>query len=166
MAITQTQLVSETVLDRGVFLPYARQVTDKNHAAEVDARPGQSRVMDDIAILDSFGKCNWSGGVCQLGFMVAARAGYVDDVLQICSGMPHVVAHQYNTMLKVVVVTGSVSQWSYLCKEWCNKYSRVHVREVFTDVYHAICKKGLVSEFQGFTRANHDDGSVLLIGHS
>lgn len=156
-------LVSESVIDRGAFMPNAKQVTGKNHVTDVDAKPALSRLLDDLHILEDFGG-GMASAVTMLGFLVVGHAKDVDEFLEITHGLPYCETNRTEIGIRSVVVTGAVCDWQRAIihgTRWT--IERSSLRACFSSMYSLFTQKGLSYLFDDFQAI--DKGGILLLEH-
>ncbi len=156
-------LVTESILDRGVFMPNAQQMTGENHVTEVDRRPGISRLGDDLKIIEHFsdGEIELSTAVTYVGFLVGGLDEDVDEFLACTRGMPHVPSYRVrNRGVRAVVVAGSLDQWRVSTVEGCR--AQGPVREAFNQVHSQLVQRGLSRLFDSWKTVPQIDGGFLL----
>lgn len=147
-------LISESVIDRGTFMPAAQQVTGENHVTEVDQSPRLSRLCDDMGILQDFtgGQLvDMTTAVTMLGFLVAGHSEEVSEFLQYTRGLPYCETNRVERGVRCVVVTGAVCDWQRSIIEG-NRWSieRSSLRRCFNEMFHLFCQKGLGYLFSDF----------------
>ncbi len=158
-------LITESVLDRGTFMPTAKQITGENHVTDVDANPNLSRLLDDMSILQDFaggGSVDMSTAVTMMGFLVAGHALEVDEFLEITRGLPYCETGRTEMGVRAVVVTGAVCDWQRAIIEG-NRWTleRSSLRTCFNSMYHLFTQKGLGYLFSDF-RPIQKNGIFLL----
>lgn len=160
-------LISESVIDRGQFMPAAQQVTGKNHVTGVDEKPALSSLLDDLHILEDFaGDFNgeMSTAITMMGFMVVGHSKEVDEFLEITRGLPYCETKHTEIGIRCVVVTGSVCDWQRAIihgTRWT--LERSSLRTCFSAMYQLFCQKGLSYLFSDFKAV--DRSGVLLLEH-
>lgn len=156
-------LVTESVLDRGAFMPNAQQMTGENHVTEVDSRPGISRLYDDLRILDDFadGIIDLVPAVTYVGFLLGGLDEDVDEFLAYTRGMPHVPSYKIrNRGVRAVVVVGSLDQWRISTVEGCR--AQGPVRGAFNKVHSQLIQRGLSGLFDDWKTVPQTNGTFLL----
>ncbi len=155
-------LVTESVLDRGVFMPSAQQMTGENHVSEVDKRPGISRLMDDLKILDHFanGIIDLVPAITYVGFLLGGLDEDIDEFLAYTRGMPHMPSYKIrNRGVRAVVVVGSLDQWRISTVEGCR--AQGPVRDAFNKVHGQLVQRGLSSIFEDWKTVPQTIGFLL-----
>lgn len=154
-------LVAETVLNRPEFLLCTRKLEGKNYAQEVDRSPSNSRMVDDMRILDAFSGRDYSDAILHLGFLMAGESVEIDTILAHCRSMAHVPAGIEQFGVKATVVSGSVFQWVSVVSEYGPNGYPPFVRVAFSEIYEIMRLKQLTHLFTGIKRTQRD-GQLLL----
>ena len=159
-------LIAETVLDRGVFMPAAQEVTGKNHVSPVDAKHGMTRVVQDLEILRDFHgdfNCTVEEAITHITFMVAGFSEDIEEFIVYTRGMPHFDTTRVNKMgLRCIVITGSLDQWKLATIAGCRAPEVSPVRHGFNRVYDCLIQKGLSRLFEGYQTVQRGQGTFLL----
>ena len=158
-------LVTESVLDRGVFMPNAQQMTGENHVTEVDRRPGISRLIDDTKILDDFADLpiDLVSAITYVGFLVGGFDEDIDEFLAYTRGMPHLPSYKIkNRGVRAVVVVGSLDQWRISTVEGCRAPDHSPIRQAFNLIHGKLIQRGLSGLFEDWKTVPQKNGTFLL----
>ena len=158
-------LVTESILDRGVFMPTAQQMTGENHVTEVDSRPGISRLVNDIRILDDFadGVIDLVSAITFIGFLVGGFDEDIDEFLAYTRGMPHLPSYRVqNRGVRAVVVVGSLDQWRISTVEGCRAAMHSPIRLAFNQIHAQLIQRGLSGLFDDWKTVPQTNGTFLL----
>ena len=160
----QVALIAETVLDRGVFMPSAKAVTGQNHVTGVDQRPGLSRLVDDLTILQDFADHgDLELAVTYVTFLVAGFSEDIDEFLEYTRGMPHFGTINIERRgVRCVVVSGNLDQWSTATVSGCRAPAESPIRLAFNEVYRILTQKGLNRLFEDYRTVDKGRGTFLL----
>jgi hypothetical protein len=145
-------------------MPAAQQVTGINHVTQVDARPGLSRLTDDMTIVEDFaGTEDMSTCLFQVGFLVAGFREDVTKFISLTRGMPHMDSVPIDTGVRSTVIAGSLDQWRVAAIQG-SKANNYHVRTAFNVVYSVLIQMGFSWLFDGYypVEAAHD---TFLLEH-
>jgi len=156
------RLVSYSVLDRGAFMPEAQHITGMNHVTEVDRRPGVSRLVDDIKIINDFtnSEVDLSTAITYVGFLAAGFDEDIDQFIAFARGMPHAPTSRIDRRgVRAVLVSGSLDQWRIATVDGCGDSV---VRQAYNEVYRQLTQMGLGWLFTGFKTVDLRDGQFLL----
>lgn len=158
--------VAETVLDRGVFMPNAKEITGQNHVTEVDRRPGVSRLQDDLSILQDFhgdATSTLEEAVTFVTFMAAGFSEDIEEFIAYTRGMPHFDTTRIDRRgVRCVVVSGNLDQWATATIAGCRAPEVSPVRLAFNQVYRILTQKGLSRLFDGYRTVDKGRGTFLL----
>ena len=158
--------IAETVLDRGTFMPNAREVTGQNHVTEVDRRPGVSRLFDDLSILRDFhgdATCTLEEATTYITFMAAGFSEDIEEFIAYTRGMPHFDTTKIDRRgVRCVVVSGNLDQWATATIAGCRAPEVSPIRMAFNQVFTILTQKGLGRLFEGYRTVDKGRGTFLL----
>ncbi|MCI0564797.1 MAG: hypothetical protein MN733_40540, partial [Nitrososphaera sp.] len=109
-------LIAESVIDRSVFMPAAKNVTGMNHVTDVDRSTGLSQLVDDLTILRGFHgdqSCTLEQATMYVTFLVAGFSEDIEEFIAYTRGMPHFDTTRIERRgVRCVVVSGNLDQWA------------------------------------------------------
>ena len=159
-------LVAETVINRGVFMPSAREVTGENHVTGVDQSPGLSRLVDDLEIYRDFhgdALSTLEEAVTHVSFLVAGFSEDIEEFIAYTRGMPHFDTTKINQRgVRCVVVSGNLDQWAVATIQGCRAPEISPVRTGFNRIYTLLVQKGLSRLFDDYRTVDKGRGNFLL----
>lgn len=158
-------IISETVLDRGSFMPAARQMTGHNHVCGVDKKPGLSQLADDMTIIQDFAHTdiNLTTSITYIGLLVGGFDEDIDEFVAYTRGMPHVPSTQIEQRgVRAIVISGSLDQWRLATIEGCTADPKSPVRGAFNQIHVLLSQRGLGSLFEGLRPVYATNGTFLL----
>jgi hypothetical protein len=159
-------LIAETVLNRAVFMPSAKEVTGENHVTGVDQRPGISNLVDDLEIFRDFigdSMSTLEEAVTYVTFMVAGFSEDVEEFIAYTRGMPHFDTTRIQQRgVRCVVVSGNLDQWAVATIQGCRAPEISPIRTAFNRVYTLLCQKGLQRLFEDYRTVDKGRGTFLL----
>lgn len=158
-------LVSETVINRAVFMPAAKEMTGENHVSVADKRPGLSNLVDDMTILEHFADTgmNMASAITYIGFLVGGFDEDIDEFIAYTRGMPHLhTTRIIQRGVRCCIITGSIDQWRTATVHGCNAHALSPVRTAFNEIYKILTQKGLGRIFDDYKPVNSTNGTFLL----
>jgi len=152
-----------STIDRGTFMPAAKQVTGENHVTEVDQRPGLSTLDEDLKILRHFaGHGDLETAIMQVSFMVAGFSEDIEEFIAYTRGMPHMDTNKIDRRgVRCVVVSGSLDQWRTATIAGCRAPDVSPIKRAYNDIHSCFVQMGLNRLFDGY-RVVHNQGNFLL----
>jgi hypothetical protein len=162
LSMIAIQVVSQSLIDRGAFMPAAKQVTGLNHVTCVDKNPGLSRLADDLSIIKDFSDLDTdlSTAITYVGFLACGFDEDIDQFIAFARGMPHTPTSRIDRRgVRAVLIAGSLDQWRIATVGGCGDTT---VRQAYNDVYRQLTQLGLGWLFAGFRTVNTNDGQFLL----
>lgn len=158
--------IGETVLDRGTFMPNAKEITGENHVTHVDQRPGLSRLVDDLEIFRHFHgdpACTLEEAITYIMFMAAGFSEDIEEFIAYTRGMPHFDTTKIDRRgVRCVVVSGNLDQWATATIAGCRAPVESPVRVAFNQIYTILTQKGLARLFTDYRTVDHGRGTFLL----
>lgn len=158
-------IVAETVIDRGVFMPSAKQMTGQNHVTKVDEKPGLSRLLDDMRILEDFAGTDMgmATAISHISILVGGFTEDIDEFIAYTRGMPHMHTIKIErTGIRGCVISGSLDQWRTAVVAGCAAPPVSPIRVAFNKIYQLFVQRGLDSLFQDFKIVEAANKTFLL----
>lgn len=159
-------LIAESVIDRSVFMPAAKNVTGMNHVTDVDRSTGLSQLVDDLTILRGFHgdqSCTLEQATMYVTFLVAGFSEDIEEFIAYTRGMPHFDTTRIERRgVRCVVVSGNLDQWATATIAGCRAPEVSPIRSAFNQVYHILVQKGLNRLFEDYRTVDKGRGMFLL----
>lgn len=162
-------LVSFTTLDLNKLLPLVRQALNRSISAPADAS-GTTPPLHHMLCIAAIKNKNMKGNAAaaqpyldmfHAGFFVAAREEDFAEIMEIAA-LPCVSTDTVARGIKAAYMAGTIAQWQQAILRGCVTETTTAARQVFNDIYKALCKVGLGPALQMSAGKPREDNTSLI----